>query len=142
MINQWDEMKSLQQILMFLLIFFQISCASYRDFSKEYDVQKPFDFTDPEVYKHFELGEEYRIKLKSNSKMDVAVIQILENHLVGIPIKNPSDSTVEILFEDIHQASKKDYKRDRRGVLTSIPMVTIMGVVLLAATLVTISISN
>jgi hypothetical protein len=135
-------MKSLQQILMVLFIFFQISCASYRDFSKEYDVQKPIDFTDPDVYKHFELGEEYKIKLKSNRNLHVAVIQIHENHMIGIPIKNQSDTTVDIFFEEIVQAKKKDYKRDRRGVLTSIPMIAIMGVVLLAATLVTISVSN
>jgi hypothetical protein len=135
-------MKSFAFILCIVLIPGQFSCVSYRDFSKEYDVQKPVDYTDPDVNRHFELGEEYLIRLKTNRNLEVAIIQIHENHLVGIPIKMQSDTTVDIHFEDIVQAKKKDYKRDRRGVLTSIPLIAVMGVVLLAATLVAITVSN
>ena len=135
-------MKSLQSILLVILFLGQISCVSYKDFSKEYGVPKPISFTEPDVYRHFELGEEYRIKSKTNETLDVAIIQIHEDHLVGIPIKMQKDSTIKIPFEDIVTAKKKDYKRERGGILTSIPLMAIMGVVLLTLTLVTISVSN
>jgi hypothetical protein len=124
------------------LIFGHFSCVSYRDFSKEYGITKPHDYTDPDVYQHFELGEEYRIKSKIHGTLDVAIIQVHENHLEGIPLRLQKDTTIEIPFEDIVQAKKKDYKREKAGILKSIPMITIMAVVLLTATLLTLTVSN
>lgn len=123
-------------------IFGQVSCVSYKDFSKEYGIAKPVDYNDPDVNQHFELGEEYRIKSKKYGTLDIAIIQVQENQLEGIPLRLQKDTTIEIPFEDIVQVRKKDYKRDKGGVLKSIPLITIMAVALLAATLVTLSVSN
>jgi len=124
------------------LIYGHFSCVSYRDFSKEYGISSPFDYTDPDVYQHFELGEEYRIKSKMHGTLDIAIIQVHENHLEGIPLRLQKDTTIEIPFEDIVQAKKKDYKREKGGILKSIPLITIMAVVLLTATLLTLTVSN
>lgn len=125
------------------LVFGHFSCVSYRDFSKEYGIASPFDYTDPDVYQHFELGEEYRIKSKMHGTLDIAIIQVQENQLEGIPLRSQKETTIEeIPFEDIIQASKKDYKREKGGILKSVPLMTIMAVVLLTATLLTLTVSN
>ncbi|MFD2201075.1 hypothetical protein ACFSKV_05830 [Shivajiella indica] len=132
----------INQLLVLIVLFSHFSCVTYRDFSKSYGISGPIDFTDPDVNKHLELGEEYKIKTQSQETLELAIIQINDQGLIGIPIKKDSDKPVEIPFNTIKEVKKKDYKRDRRGVLTSIPLLAIMSVVLLTATLLIITTSN
>jgi hypothetical protein len=136
------SMKVIQFIFLALFLFSQSSCVTYREFSKAYEISNPVDFTDPEIKKYFELGEEYKIKTLSNETFEVAIIHINDQELIGIPINKDTDKPLEISFKNIKGVKKKDYNRDRAGILTSIPLLAIMSVVLLAATLVIITTSN
>jgi hypothetical protein len=81
--------KHTYQISLFLVsLHFFTSCVTYKDFSKTHKMAKPIDYMDPEVQQAFELDKVYRIQLEDTRLIDLRVVEIREDRLMGVQKNN------------------------------------------------------
>jgi hypothetical protein len=89
--------KFTYQISLFLLsLQFFTSCVTYKDFSKTHKMAKPIDYMDPIVQQTFELDKVYRIQLKDKRMIDLRLIEIRGDRLLGVQKNNQIKEGTEI----------------------------------------------
>jgi hypothetical protein len=106
--------KHTYQISMFLLsLQFFTSCVTYKDFSITHKMAKPIDFMDPPVKQAFELDKVYRIQLDDTRLIDLRVVEIREDRLMGVQKNNnikkgtELQGLLEIPFQKIVHVEEK-----------------------------------